>query len=114
MKIYHDEDPIHTIKGRKMNIQKEFNYIDNYFKNIDKNKLINDLIACGLPKPKDLDVKVYNTKYWWHRILPFWLLKLFVKPTVYKDCYIKSIGNMQAGEDVISIPTTFSYDKVEQ
>ncbi len=41
-------------------------------------------------------IEIYKPKHKWQKLLPFWLLKIIVKPTTFYDCFpvqIESITN---------------------
>ena len=48
--------------------------------------------------PISQTIKIYKPKYKWQKILPFWMLKLFVKPTIFYDCFPKAIDSVCDGE----------------
>lgn len=51
---------------------------------------------------------LYKLKYKWQSKLPVWILKLFVKPTTFYDCFPKAIGNICDENGDLSINVSMS------
>ena len=56
---------------------------------------------------------IYRPKYSWQKKLPFWLLKLFVKPTIFKNCYLKDFDSLKCESGVINHSISFSFDSTK-
>jgi hypothetical protein len=58
--------------------------------------------------PPKQDIKVYTLKPW-RKYLPPFMRTWFAKPTIYKDCQVKSIGEAKIENDAFVIPVTMTY-----
>lgn len=54
-------------------------------------------------------MEIYRPKYKWQKILPFWMLKLFVKPTSFYNCFPKAIDNMCDDEGNLTFNVIMNY-----
>lgn len=54
-------------------------------------------------------VKAYIPKHKWQKILPFWMLKLFVKPTTFYNCFPKAIDGMCDDEGNLTFNMEMNY-----
>ena len=55
-------------------------------------------------------VYLYTPKYKWQSKLPVWILKLFVKPTTFYDCFPKAIDNICDENGDLSINVSMSFE----
>ena len=58
-------------------------------------------------------MKIYKPKYKWQKILPFWVLKLFVKPTSFYNCFPTQIESIVNTNNEFAYSVTFSYKDVK-
>lgn len=54
-------------------------------------------------------MKIYKPKYKWQKILPFWILKLFVKPTSFYNCFPTQIESIVNTNNEFAYSVKFSY-----
>ncbi len=54
-------------------------------------------------------MKIYRPKYKWQKILPFWILKLFVKPTSFYNCFPKAIDSVCDGEGNLTFSVKMNF-----
>ena len=63
--------------------------------------------------PISQTIKFYKLKYKWQKILPFWILKLFVKPTSFYNCFPTQIESIVNTNNEFTYNVKFSYKDVE-
>jgi hypothetical protein len=63
--------------------------------------------------PISQTMKIYTPKYKWQKILPFWILKLFVKPTSFYNCFPTQIESIVNTNNEFTYNVKFSYKDVE-
>lgn len=54
-------------------------------------------------------IYLYKPKYKWQLKMPLWLLKWFVKPTTFYDCFPKAIDNICDENGDLSINVSMSF-----
>jgi hypothetical protein len=93
------------------NIYEYFNgWVTQIQQNQDENKQV-----------KSIDIKYYQVKYWWQKIIPSFIWKLFHKPDIiFEKCKLKAINNnfdINTPTDPnqsISVQFNIEYDKKEE
>jgi hypothetical protein len=54
-------------------------------------------------------IKIYKPKYKWRKLLPFWFLKIIVKPTTFYNCFPKAIDSVCGGEGNLTFSVKMNY-----
>ncbi len=71
-----------------------------------------ELLNVNPPSFKDFSktIKIYKVKYKWMNILPSWLLRLFIKPAIFYNCFPKQIGEMtdDSGDLIYNVEINFN------
>ena len=62
------------------------------------------------------NIKCYKVENNFQKLLPMFLLKLIVKPTTYKECYLKNINilDVEGSDDPQKIILELSYEEVDE
>jgi hypothetical protein len=60
-------------------------------------------------QPLAKTIKIYKPKYKWQKLLPFWFLKIIVKPTTFYNCFPTQIESIVNTNNEFTHNVKFSY-----
>ena len=63
--------------------------------------------------PISQTMKIYTPKYKWQKLLPFWFLKIIVKPTTLHDCFPVQFESITNTNNEFTCNVKFSYKDVK-